>query len=426
MGESSSDKDPGEGPSQAALTQDEDSDVEIIITFFSVKDLQNTHVTVIKKKHPPMRPTKEKRDPPRDFLRFCLCNYGEDMSKWDEQPTPALQARVLELQGKADRRKNSYRRVAAPVHGKWFSSPGRNSSANCRCCSQHYGGPASSQEEERDNRVYWTVWTQWPGTLEPQKYKALVDAGAQCTLMPSNHKGTESVTIAGVTGGSQELTILEAKESLNGNKWEKHPIVTGRDASRILGIDYLKRGYFKDPKGYQWAFGIAAVETEDATQLSTMPGFSDNPSVVGLLKVKEQQVPIATATVHRRHRGYKGSEANYTPTEKEILAAYEGVRSASEVIGTEAQLLLVPRLPELGWMFKGKVPSTHHATDATWSKWVPLITQRARTGNPNRPGIVEVITNWPEGKDSGMPPEEVMTGAEEAPLYNQVSDDEKQ
>ncbi|GAB0206888.1 hypothetical protein GRJ2_003154400 [Grus japonensis] len=62
-------------------------------------------------------------------------------------------------------------------------------------------------------------------------------------------------------------------------------------------------------------------------------------------------------------RGYRGSEARYTPTEKEILAAYEGVRSASELIGTEAQLLLAPRLPVLGWMFKGRVPSTDHETD---------------------------------------------------------------
>ncbi|RMB99855.1 hypothetical protein DUI87_23633 [Hirundo rustica rustica] len=92
-------------------------------------------------------------------------------------------------------------------------------------------------------------------------------------------------------------------------------------------------------------------------------------------------------------RSYRGSEANYTPTEKEILAACEGVQAASEVIGTEAQLLLAPRLPVLGWMFKGKVPSTHHATDATWSKWIALITQRARIGNPNRPGILEIITN---------------------------------
>ncbi|GAB0208391.1 hypothetical protein GRJ2_003304800 [Grus japonensis] len=124
-------------------------------------------------------------------------------------------------------------------------------------------------------------------------------------------------------------------------------------------------------------------------------------------------------------RGYRGSEARYTPTEKEILAAYEGVRAASEVIGTEAQLLLAPRLPVLGWMFKERAPSTHHATDATWNKWVALITQQARIGNPNRPGILEVITDWPEGKDFGMSPEEEVTRAEEAPPYNKLTEDEK-
>lgn len=30
---------------------------------------------------------------------------------------------------------------------------------------------------------------------------------------------------------------------------------------------------------------------------------------------------------------YRGSEANYIPTEQETLAAYEGVRAVSEVIG---------------------------------------------------------------------------------------------
>jgi len=69
------------------------------------------------------------------------------------------------------------------------------------------------------------------------------------------------------------------------------------------------------------------------------------------------------------------------------------------VVGTEAQLLLAPRLPILGWMFEERVPSTHHATNATWSKWVMLITQRARMGNPSCPGILEVIMDWPEGKD---------------------------
>ncbi|XP_063280345.1 uncharacterized protein LOC134564965 [Prinia subflava] len=63
-------------------------------------------------------------------------------------------------------------------------------------------------------------------------------------------------------------------------------------------------------------------------------------------------------------QSYRGSEANYTPTAKEILASYEKVQATSEVISTEAQLLLAPRLPVLEWMLKGKVPSTHHATNA--------------------------------------------------------------
>ncbi|RMC19330.1 hypothetical protein DUI87_03938 [Hirundo rustica rustica] len=287
--------------------------------------------------------------------------------------------------------------------------------------------------------------------------------------------------------------------------------------------DFLHNGYYKDPKGLRWAFGIAAVEAEGIKKLNSLPGLSENPSAVGLLKVEEQRVPVATSMVHRRQyrtnrdavipihkmireletqgvvskthspfnspiwpvrkpdgewrltvdyralnevtpplsaavpdmlelqyelesrqqnegawgdsgrplgfwsRSYRGSEANYTPKEKEILAAYEGVQAASEVIGTEAQLLLAPRLPVLGWMFKGKVPSTHHATNATWSKWIALITQRARTGNPNRPGILEVITNWPEGENFGLMDEEEqeqVTCAKEGPAYNQLPAEE--
>ncbi|KAK4810340.1 hypothetical protein QYF61_019259 [Mycteria americana] len=63
---------------------------------------------------------------PRGTLWFYLRVYGEDM-KWDGKPTSTLETQV----------------------------------------------------EERDNWVYWTVWIQWPGTSDPQKYKALVDIGAQ-------------------------------------------------------------------------------------------------------------------------------------------------------------------------------------------------------------------------------------------------------
>ncbi|GAB0206621.1 hypothetical protein GRJ2_003127700 [Grus japonensis] len=135
---------------------------------------------------------------------------------------------------------------------------------------------------------------------DPQEYKALVDTSAQCTLMPSSHEGAEPISISGVTGGSQQLSLLEAEVSLTGNEWEKHPIVTGPEAPCILGIDYLQRGYFKDPKGYRWAFGIATLEREETEPLSTLPSLSEDPSVVGLLRVEEQQVPIVTTTVHRQ------------------------------------------------------------------------------------------------------------------------------
>ncbi|GAB0209500.1 protein NYNRIN-like [Grus japonensis] len=71
-------------------------------------------------------------------------------------------------------------------------------------------------------------------------------------------------------------------------------------------------------------------------------------------------------------QGYRRSEACYALPKKEILAAYEGVRAASEVIG-----------------------------------------------------ILEVITDWPEGKDFRMSPEEEVTCSEEVPLYNKLTEDEK-
>ncbi|RMC12066.1 hypothetical protein DUI87_11199 [Hirundo rustica rustica] len=161
-----------------------------------------------------------------------------------------------------------------------------------------------------------TVWIRWPGTSEPQKYEALVDTGAQCTLLPSRHVGEESVSIAGVTRGSQDFTLVEADVSLTGNEWKRHPIVTGPEAPCILGIDFLRNRYFKDPKGFRWAFGIAAVETEGVKQLNTLPGLSENPSAVGLLRVEEQQVPIATSIVHRRQ--YRTTRNAVIPIHKMI------------------------------------------------------------------------------------------------------------
>ncbi|RMC20460.1 hypothetical protein DUI87_01310 [Hirundo rustica rustica] len=117
-------------------------------------------------------------------------------------------------------------------------------------------------------------------------------------------------------GGSQELTLLEAEVSLTGKEWQKHPIVTGSGAPCILGIDFLRNGYYKDSKGFRWAFGIAAVEAEGIKKLNSLPGLSENPSAVGLLKVREQRVPVATSTVHRRQ--YRTNRDAVIPIHKMI------------------------------------------------------------------------------------------------------------
>ncbi|KAF4790716.1 hypothetical protein TURU_138179 [Turdus rufiventris] len=77
-------------------------------------------------------------------------------------------------------------------------------------------------------------------------------------LGPLNHDsgvdqdmwGKNPFSIAGMMGGSQELTLLEAEVSLTGREWQKHPIVTDPEAPCILGIDFHQNGYYKDPKGH--------------------------------------------------------------------------------------------------------------------------------------------------------------------------------
>lgn len=75
-----------------------------------------------------------------------------------------------------------------------------------------------------------------------------MDTGVQLTLKPLGYVGAEPVSIAGVTGGSQQLTLLGAEVSLTGKEWHKHPIVTGPEAPCILGIDFFWNGFTKTQK----------------------------------------------------------------------------------------------------------------------------------------------------------------------------------
>ncbi|RMC02622.1 hypothetical protein DUI87_20777 [Hirundo rustica rustica] len=83
-----------------------------------------------------------------------------------------------------------------------------------------------------------------------------------------------------------------------------------------FGYRLPSKWVFQRPKRLRWAFGIAAVVTEGIRQLNTLPGLSENPSAVGLLKVQEQWVPIATSIVHRRQ--YRTTRDAVIPIHKMI------------------------------------------------------------------------------------------------------------
>lgn len=93
------------------------------------------------------------------------------------------------------------------------------------------------------------------------------------------------------------MAMLEAEVSLTANKWQKHPAVTGLEASCILGIDYIRIGYCRDPKGYWCIFDVTNVHVENIKELSTLSSLLEDTSV-WLMHVEEERVPTATMTAH--------------------------------------------------------------------------------------------------------------------------------
>lgn len=59
----------------------------------------------------------------------------------------------------------------------------------------------------------------------------------------------------------------------------------------------LPEVYFKDLKGYKWAFSVAIMNMESIKQLTSLSGLSES-SAVALLWADEEQALTATMTVH--------------------------------------------------------------------------------------------------------------------------------
>ena len=75
----------------------------------------SSNVSAIKRRRPPARASDNSKTMSRFALWHYLRDHGEDMKKWHKQPTPALQARVKELQDKSATKVNFSKKVIAPV-----------------------------------------------------------------------------------------------------------------------------------------------------------------------------------------------------------------------------------------------------------------------------------------------------------------------
>ena len=132
--------------------------------------------------------------------------------------------------------------------------------------------------------------------------------------------------------------------------WRMHIPEYSQIVSPLYLVTRKKNDFYWGP-GQQQAFAQIKQEIAHAVALGLVRTGPEVKNVLysaagnnGLSWSLRQKVPGET---WGRRLGfwspsYRGSEANYTPTEKEILAAYEGIQAAVEVIGTEAQLLLAP------------------------------------------------------------------------------------
>ncbi|KAK4826194.1 hypothetical protein QYF61_006138 [Mycteria americana] len=230
---------------------------------------------------------------PQGTLWFYLHDHREDMREWDGKPTLTLEAQVHELQGKTITQGGSSRKIVAAASSGQFPRHSRRadptSSLNKgtpdlylqEVGNEYYDqdkrGPASSQLEERDNRVYWTVWIQWPGTSDPQEHKALVDTLHQVTQKKNHFKW----------GPEQQQAFEQIKREIV-QAVALGPVRAGQDVKNVL---YTAAG----ENGPTWSLWQKA------------PG-ETRGQPLGFWR-----------------RGYRGSKACYTATEKETLAAYEGV-----------------------------------------------------------------------------------------------------
>ena len=132
---------------------------------------------------------------------------------------------------------------------------------------------------------------------------------------------------------------------------------------------------------------MAALETEEIKQLSTLPGLSEDPSVVGLLRAEEQQVPIATTMVHRRQ--YRTNRDSLIPIHK--LDSHPVCRLESQGVISKTPPFNSPIWPVQKSNGEWRLTVDYHSLNEVT---LPL--------SAAVPDMLE-LQNWRQRQPSGMP-----------------------
>ncbi|KAM3666113.1 uncharacterized protein VK521_007233 [Ammospiza maritima maritima] len=176
-------------------------------------------------------------------------------------------------------------------------------------------------EREQGDKLVTTPVTQAAANLPGSRLAAASDSRPQTMAVAANTRG-------GKCKGKTDRKVEDDEDDDAGEGPSPKSEATSRGTESGANIDSfslkdlrgLRKDYRRQPDEsiISWLVRLwdAAGEIEGIKQLNTLSGLSENPSAVGLLKVEEQRVPIATSTVHRRQ--YRTNRDAVIPIHKMI------------------------------------------------------------------------------------------------------------
>ncbi|RMB96989.1 hypothetical protein DUI87_26569 [Hirundo rustica rustica] len=134
--------------------------------------------------------------------------------------------------------------------------------------------------------------------------------------MPSRHVGAESVSIAGVTGGSQDFTLVEADVSLTGKEWKKTPYCDWARGPMHFGHRLPPKWVFQRPERTQVGIRDSGCSDRGHPAIEHLAWTVQESICSRTPESTRAMGTIATSIVHRRQ--YRTTRDAVIPIHKMI------------------------------------------------------------------------------------------------------------